>query len=196
MWRFVSSNNAAIWWGSINDTQLYNDLYFSWNISSILEPPSMSSTVFGIVLWWPRICLTSAQRPVPDKPFKHTFSTYMFLVSLNNFQHVMVLPSSFPWTMWKQDELIWNGFVVRGESPGCRLISTASMLEWLWNLLPHHSQGSSTERWSRNTPRVVTARVFYVLRDFLTSPFILNNSVETAAPFNVVSHPRCSEPRN
>ena len=42
------------------------------------------------------------------------------------------------------------GFVVRGESPGCRLISTASMLEWLRNLLPHHSQGSSTERWSRN----------------------------------------------
>ena len=28
------------------------------------------------------------------------------------------------------------GFVVRGESPGCRLISTASMLEWLRNLLP------------------------------------------------------------
>ena len=30
----------------------------------------------------------------------------------------------------------------------------------------------------------------------LTSPFILNNSVETAVPFNVISHPRCSEPRN
>ena len=45
-------------------------------------------------------------------------------------------------------------------------------------------------RWSRNTPRVVTARVFYILRGFLTSTFILNNSVETAAPFNVVSHPR------
>jgi len=88
------------------------------------------------------------------------------------------------------------GFVVRGESPGCRLISTASMLEWLRNLLPHHSQRSSTERWSRNTMRVVTARVFYVLSGFLTSPFILNNSVETAAPFNVVIHPRCSEPRN
>ena len=58
------------------------------------------------------------------------------------------------------------GFVVRGESPGCRLISTASMLEWLRNLLPHHSQGSSTGRWSRNTPRVVTARVFYILRIF------------------------------
>ena len=91
---------------------------------------------------------------------------------------------------------IMVGFVVRGESPGCRLISTASMFEWLRNLLPNHSQGSSTERWSRNTPRVVTARVFYVLMGFLTSPFILNNSVETAAPFNVVSHPRCSEPRN
>ena len=36
---------------------------------------------------------------------------------------------------------------------------------------------------------VVTARVF------LTSPFILNNSVETAAPFNVVSHSRSCEPR-
>ena len=38
--------------------------------------------------------------------------------------------------------------------------------------------------------------VFYVLGGVLTSPFILNNSEETAAPFNVVSHPRCSEPRN
>jgi len=61
----------------------------------------------------------------------------------------------------------------------------------LWNgcsyFLPHHLQGSSTERWSRNTLRVVTAGVFYVLRGFLTSLFILNNSMETAAPFNVVS---------
>jgi len=48
-------------------------------------------------------------------------------------------------------------------------------------LLPHHSQGTSTERWDRNTLRVVTARVFYVLRGFLTSPSILNNSMETAA---------------
>ena len=94
------------------------------------------------------------------------------------------------------EHVIILGFVVRGESPGCRLISTASMLVWLRNLLPYHSQRSSTERWSRNTLRVVTARVFYVLRGFLTSPFIFNNSVETAAPFNVVSHPRCSEPRN
>ena len=56
--------------------------------------------------------------------------------------------------------LFYNQFVVRGESPGCRLISTASMWEWLRNLVPHNSQGSSTERWSRNTLRVVTARVF------------------------------------
>jgi len=38
-------------------------------------------------------------------------------------------------------------------------------------------------------PEGVTARVFYVLRGFLTSPFILNNLVEMAAPFNVVTHP-------
>jgi len=80
-------------------------------------------------------------------------------------------------------------FVIRGESPGCRLFSTASVLEWLRNLLSQHSQGSSMERWSRNTLRVVTARVCYVLRGSLASPFILNNSEETAAPFNVVSHP-------
>jgi len=86
-------------------------------------------------------------------------------------------------------------FVFRGESPDCRLFGTASMLGWLRNLLPHHSHGSSTERWSRNTLRVVTARVFYVIRGSLTSPFIFNNSVETAAPFYVVSHPWYSEPR-
>jgi len=68
---------------------------------------------------------------------------------------------------------------------GCRLFGTASMMEWLRKLLFHHSQGSSTERCNRNTLRVVTARVFYILRGSLTSPFIFNNSVETAAPFNV-----------
>ena len=63
------------------------------------------------------------------------------------------------------------------------------MLEWLTlTPLPPHSRGSSTGRWGRNTPRVVTARVFYVLGGFLTSHFIFKNSVETAAPFNVVSH--------
>ena len=53
-------------------------------------------------------------------------------------------------------------FVVRGESPGSRLFATASMLEWLRNPLPHLSHGSSTERWSRNTVRVVAAIVFYI----------------------------------
>jgi len=67
------------------------------------------------------------------------------------------------------------------------------MLEWLRNLLPHHSlTGEQYGEMALKTPRVVTARVFYVLRESLTSPFILNNSV----PFNVVNHPRCCEPRN
>ena len=34
------------------------------------------------------------------------------------------------------------GFVVRGESPGCRLISTASMLEWLRNSSPTTHRGA------------------------------------------------------
>jgi len=89
---------------------------------------------------------------------------------------------------WIEDKAELKGkwvacFIIRGESPGCPLFSTASMLEWLWYFLPHHSQGSSTERWSWNTLRVVTARVFYVLGGSLTSPLIIYNSVETAAPF-------------
>ena len=80
------------------------------------------------------------------------------------------------------------GFVVRGDSPGCRLISTASMFEWLRNLLPHHSQGSSREKMESKYPE--GGHCQSVLRPrggggYLTSPFILNNSVETAAPFNV-----------
>jgi len=49
------------------------------------------------------------------------------------------------------------------------------MFEWLRNLLPHHSQGSSMERWSQSVLRP---------QGFWTPPFILNNSVETAAPFH------------
>jgi len=48
---------------------------------------------------------------------------------------------------------------------------------------------SGWERWSRNNLRVVIARVFYVLRGSLMSLLIFNNSVQTAAPLNVVSHP-------
>jgi len=39
---------------------------------------------------------------------------------------------------------------------------------------------------------MVTARVFYVLRGSLMSPFTFNNTVETAVPFNMVSHTRLS----
>ena len=61
----------------------------------------------------------------------------------------------------------------RGESPGCRLISTASVLEWLRPSHPHYSQRSSIERWSRNTLRMVIARVCCVLRGGINAPLIL-----------------------
>jgi len=51
-----------------------------------------------------------------------------------------------------------------------RLLLIQHMLEWLRSL-PHHSQRSSAERWSRNTLMVVTARLFYVL-DCFTSLII------------------------
>ena len=68
------------------------------------------------------------------------------------------------------------------ESPGCRLIGRAPTLEWL-RLSPSRPP-SSTGRRSLNILRVVTGRVFLcVIRGSLTSPYILINSVETAAPF-------------
>jgi len=39
-------------------------------------------------------------------------------------------------------QMVWFGFVVPGESPGCLLISTASMLEWLRNSSPTTHRGA------------------------------------------------------
>jgi len=51
------------------------------------------------------------------------------------------------------------------------------MLEWLRNLLPHHSQGSS---------------VVYFLRGSLTSPFILNNSAGDYTGIFILSLYECT----
>jgi len=51
-----------------------------------------------------------------------------------------------------QDLLVaWLGFVVRGESPGCRLFGTASILEWLRKILPHHSL--TVEQYGKMEPK-------------------------------------------
>ena len=99
--------------------------------------------------------------------------------------------------LYSQRFVVGFGFVVRGESPGCRLSGTSSMLEWLRNpLLPQHSRGEQSGKMEPKYPEGGRCRSVLRPRFFLTSPFILNNSVGTAAPFNVVSHPRCCEPRN
>ena len=67
-------------------------------------------------------------------------------------------------------------FVVRGDSRGCRLFGAASMLR---NVLPHHSQGMEPKYHDGGHCQSVLRP-----QGFLTSPFILNNSVDTAAPFN------------
>ena len=64
----------------------------------------------------------------------------------------------------------WFWFCCSGRIPRLSLNQHSLYVGVVEKLLPHHSQGSSTERWSRNTLRVVTARVFYVLKGFLTSP--------------------------
>jgi len=90
-------------------------------------------------------------------------------------------------------ELIYPLFVLLfGENPpGCRLFNTASMLEWLRNSSPTTHRGAvRKDGKSGHCQSVLRPRFFF------NFPFILNNSVETAAPFNVVIHPRCSEPRN
>jgi len=93
--------------------------------------------------------------------------------------------------------MVWTfGFVVRGESPGCRLISTASMLEWSRNLLPHHPTGEQYGKMEPKYPEGGHCQSVLRHQGFFNVSFILNNPVETAAPFKVVSHPQCCEPRN
>jgi len=53
----------------------------------------------------------------------------------------------------------WFWFCCSGRIPRLSLNQRSLCLEWLRNLLLHHSQVSSMERWSRNTLRVVTASV-------------------------------------
>ena len=58
-----------------------------------------------------------------------------------------------------------------GENPQAVAWSAQPLCWSGWDyLLSHHSQGSSTERWSWNTLRVVTARVLYILRASLMPP--------------------------
>jgi len=69
-----------------------------------------------------------------------------------SFMYATAKPKS--WTLhriallrWKWQpriltSVVWFGFVVRGESPVCRLISTASMLEWLRNSSPTTHRGA------------------------------------------------------
>ena len=93
--------------------------------------------------------------------------------------------------------LLFVCFLVRGESPGCRLFGTASMFEWLRNLLSSPLTGKQYGKMEPKYPE--GGRCQSVLRPqrfFKRPPLFLNNSVETAAPFNVVSHPRCCVPRN
>jgi len=68
--------------------------------------------------------------------------------------------------------------VFMGVSPGCRLFSTACILEWLWIYeIPEGGHCQSVLRPSK-------------------PPFILIQPVETAVPFNVVSHTWCCESKN
>jgi len=76
--------------------------------------------------------------------YYNTLTQLIFLIldiTKYTFQHELHITIHLIWSNFYLCLTKCTGFVVRGESPGCRLISTASMLEWLINLLPHHSQG-------------------------------------------------------
>jgi len=71
------------------------------------------------------------------------------------------------------------------------------MLEWLRNLRP--PPPLTGEQYGKMEPKYPEGgHCQSVLRSqgFFNVPFIINNSMETTAPFNVVSHSRRSEPRN
>jgi len=159
----------------------HNTLYVFSYISHITH--YMTISIIYIMYIMPNSILTV---------FLPNFIIYLFSSEFLSFCSSFYMCFVLPYFIY-----VWFGwFCCSGRIPRLSL-NRHSLYFWeVEKPPPHHSQGSSTERWSRNTQRVVTARVFYVLRGFLTSPFILNNSVETTAPFNVVSHPRCSEPIN
>ena len=101
-----------------------------------------------------------------------------------------LLPLVTPWSLLTCVGLFF------GENPRLSLIQHSLYVGDVEKSPPPPLTGEQMERCSRNILMMVTARVFYVLRGSLTSPFILNYSVEMAPPFNMVSHPRCCEPRN
>jgi len=87
-------------------------------------------------------------------------------------------------------------FCFSGRIPRLSLIRHSlyvNMLKWLRNTSPTTHRGTARRDgaeipWRWSLPECFTLT--------LTSPFIFNNSVETAVPFNVINHPRCCEPRN
>jgi len=84
----------------------------------------------------------------------------------------------------------------RGVSPGCHLINTASMLVWLRLPPPPPLTGEHYGKMELKYPEGGHCPSVLHPQGVFNFPHYFNNSVETAAPFNVVSHPRCCEPRN
>ena len=170
---------ADLYYSSQNTRRLVLDGHKLWNnLDSIVSTfiPQLNTISFWYRFGWPSWAVPKPRECIPRWPGRLSIRGVMHYCQTASFTSCPLSLTSTTIYNWCVDynmldkptvEILFRktptGFDVRGESPGCRLFGTASMLEWLRNLLPHHSQGSSTERWSRNTPRVVTARVFYVL---------------------------------
>ena len=94
---------------------------------------------------------------------RDSFSSVYVLYS-GSSQRVAFLVSFISWS-WNRNSARKHLFPMRS-----LLLNSCS------SFLSHHSQESSTKRWSRNIPgERFTARVYYIPRGSLTSQFILIN---------------------
>ena len=96
--------------------------------------------------------------------------------------------------MWFYDVLVW--FCCSGRIPRLSLNQHSLYVPVFEKPPPPPLTGEQYGKMEPKYPEGGHCQSVLRPQGVLTSPFILNNSVETAVPFNVVSHQRCSEPRN
>jgi len=83
-----------------------------------------------------------------------------------------------------------------GENPQAVAYSAEPLCWSSWETPPPPLTGEQYGKMEPKYPEGGHCQSVLRAMGVLTSPFILINSVETAAPFNVINHPRCCEPRN
>ena len=113
--------------------------------------------------------------PRPSSPFLSIVGKCSFVCHPDLTSFLLLVDRSVMSDLWMEFRIYWwlGLALLFGENPQAVAYSAQPLFwsGWEKSSPTTHSQWSSTERWSRNTPRVVAARVFYVLRGLLASQY-------------------------